>query len=705
MNSTLKSLIQDKILRLDFNDSFDSLLKEESHYLYYLFKATWAGQPIILFQTSYESPGLFMIFQTFFSSFSKFSDIKSDLLKNGISDINYNEFIKYAAYFYSNFGNYTPQKNKIIPNLPRDDFEKILKTKEEAFKDIQSIWETIRYIIYDNGENVMHINLEENNGKNIYYFGAYTKEKIKKTDEILKKNNYSLLNTRLYMLNQSKTVALFGSIDESQKILDNENILFYGEYSAFLKRINEYLEEAKKHIAEDNEKKKIINAYINFFKTGDINMHKEAQKNWVKENSSTLIDFNMGWNEKFMDPMGVRGLFEGFVGIYDKFYNERNEEFVKLIPDLIKELPWDLNFEKEISTIHFNSMNLISFARNGCPFGKSLPNYHEIRENNGVKDIIFLNANPTFDWKETDYFFCDKEVIYLINNLGKSAAQMMISMKQLIGFRQVKFFRVAKDENNEEKSNFNRELKNPLTNQVIDKYYLNNETFDEKFGSNAAIINECLAILTVLNFCGNINIQDLFYINNSDRKNITYIIWTIAFIQGIKGLKNYIETSQSWVHPSSQSYWVIFNYFLHSQKKEEEIIKFDLDEEKETFKIDFNKSNILNSSNEVLLDLMLKLHIWRCIGDVENGNQFIEEYSKPDENCLKIKKILDKIELPKTLYLYNNLVMDEEGAVKIKEYPKTLEGIIESNLDRFGTEYNKDIYAQWVKYVTQFIKI
>jgi dipeptidyl-peptidase-3 len=704
MNSTSKSLIQtDIIQRLNFNDSFDQLSSEERYYLYYLSKASWAGQPIVLFQTSYESPGLFMIFQLFFSSFKKFSDIKPTLLKNNVTDVNYNQFIKYAAYFYSNFGNYTPAKNKIIPNLPRQDFEVILKLSD-AKEQIMPIWEIISYIIYDNGENVIHINLEEKNGKNIYYFGAYTKEKIQKADEILKKNNYSLLNTRLYMLNQSKTVALFGSIEEKQINLDNENILYYGEYSSFLKRINEYLEKAEKHIVEENEKL-IISDYMNFFKTGDINLHREAQKKWVEGNTSTTIDFNMGWNEKFMDPMGVRGLFEGFVGIYDNFYTIRNEEFVKLIPDLIKELPWDSNFEKEISTIQFNSMDIISFARNGCPFGKSLPNYNEIRENNGVKDIIFMNVIPTFDLKDADYFFCEKKAIELINSLGGSASKMMISMKQLIGYRQVKFFRVEKNENNEEKSNFNRELINPLTKQVIDKYYLNNETFDEKFGSNASIINECLATLTVLYFCGNKNVQNLFYINNSDRKDITYIIWTIYFMKGIIGLKNYIEKSQSWVHPSSQSLWIIVNYFLHHQKEEEEIIKIDLDEEKETFKININKLNILISPNEILLDLMPKMHIWRCIGDAESANQFIDQYSKPDEKCLKIKTILDKIELPKTLYLYNNLILDEEGLVKIKEYPNTLEGIIESNLDRFGTEYNKDIYAQWVKYVTQFIKV
>ena len=114
---------------------------------------------------------------------------------------------------------------------------------------------------------------------------------------------------------------------------------------------------------------------------------------------------------------------------------------------------------------------------------------------------------------------------------------------------------------------------------------------------------------------------------------------------------------------------------------------------------------LLLSANLILSSIMPKLHIWKATGDVESASEFIEKYSQLDEKFLKIKHILDKTELPKTLYLFHNLVRDEENdTIKYKEYPETLEGIIESNLDRFGTEYNKDIYSQWVKYATNFIK-
>ena len=693
----------DQIQNLDFKESFEQLSEEEKKYIYYLSKACWAGQPIVLFQVSYESPALFIIFQLFFSSFKEFSEIKLILLKNNITDVNYNYFIRYVAYFYSNFGNYSSAKNKIIPRLSLNDFEKILKVSS-SFKEISPIWDIIKYIIYDNAENVIHINLEENNGKNCYYLGWITKDKIKKTDEILKKNNYSLLNTRLLMLSSSKIVSLIGSIEEKQINLDDENIILFGEYSSFLKKINEYLVKAKKYTSKDAEKG-IINDYLNFFMTGDIKDHKEAQKKWVRESSS--IDFNFGWNEKIIDPIGVRGLFEGFVGIVDNFHSQKYEQFVKLLPDLIKELPWDDDFEKDFKSIKFNSMEIISFARNGCPFGKSLPNYYDIREENGVKDILFLNACPNFNWKENDYFFCEEKNVELINNFGKQASKIMTSIKQLLGYRHGKLFRIEKNsETNEEKSNYNRDLINPLTGKVIDKYYLNEETFEEKFGNYVPIINECKASLIALYFCGNENIQELFYVNKIDYKNVTYATWVLFFIRGILGLKNYIEKNETWGNSNSQSSWLIINYILETQKEGEEIIKIDLDKEKETFKIHVNKEMILIlSANLIVSNLLPKIQIWKCIGDVESASEFINKYSKIDQKFLKIKKILEKEELPQTLFLYNNLIMDkEDGAIIYKEYPESLDGIIESNLDRFGKDFNKDVYAQWVKYATNFIK-
>ena len=90
----------------------------------------------------------------------------------------------YAAKFYSNFGNYTSNKKKFFPSIKIEDFEAILDSSTN-FKDTKSIWDIIKYIIYDKSENVLNINLEEKNGKNCYYFGGIKKD----TDDFLTKLN------------------------------------------------------------------------------------------------------------------------------------------------------------------------------------------------------------------------------------------------------------------------------------------------------------------------------------------------------------------------------------------------------------------------------------------------------------------------------------------------------------------------------------
>ena len=698
MNSSLFSryIIQN----INFKETFEQLTEEERNYIYYLTKACWAGQPIVLFQTSYESPALFMIFQIFFSSIGNLSEIKTYLLKNNISEANYNEFIKYVALFYSNFGNYSLKK-KFIPSLKLEDFESILQLSPQI-DDIKSIWDIIKYIIYDDSEKVSYINLEDKNGKNGYYFGGIKEEQIKKTDAILKKNNYSLLNTRLFMLNTSKIVTLIGSIEEKQTTLDDENILLFGEYSSFLKKVNNSLENALKFVTKDTEKD-MINDYINFFNTGNIEIHKESQKKWVKENSSS-IDFNIGWNECILDPLGVRGLYEGFVGIADNFRSQKYEQLVKLVKELTNELPWDENFEKEIETVQFNSLEVICFARNGAPFGKCLPKYYEVKENDGEKDFLFFNSCPNFVSKISDYFFCDEGDIELISNLGRQSIKILTSIKQLLGYGSGKLLRVIKDENNKEISNFNHDLINPITGEKIDKYYLNNETFEEKFGSYASVLDEFRSLLIGLYFSENKDIQELFYVNKSDFKNVTYTMWLLQFSRALLGLKSYNQKNKTWGHPYIQSVYMLIKYIFEAQQEGEEIIKINVDENNDTMKIQINKYAILIYGKQLLSKIMVKIHIWKCTGDVENASKFINNYSEFDDRFLKIKKIISNKSRTLSLFLFHNLIMDENGTVNYKEYKDSLEGIIESNIDRFGTEYNKDIYNQWVKYATNFIK-
>jgi hypothetical protein len=67
------------IISLKFNEAFEQLSNDEKLYAYHLQKACYEGAPIVLFQISYESPPLFIILQSFFSSFQPFDEIKKQV--------------------------------------------------------------------------------------------------------------------------------------------------------------------------------------------------------------------------------------------------------------------------------------------------------------------------------------------------------------------------------------------------------------------------------------------------------------------------------------------------------------------------------------------------------------------------------------------------------------------------------------------------
>ena len=709
---------QISIVNIEFKESFDQLTEEEKNYLYYLSKACWTGQIIDLFQTSYESPALFMIFQMYFSSFNSVYEIEQIIKKNKEIDIAvFNKFMEYAAKFYSNFGNYTMNKKKFFPEFNNTNkeniqiFQNILSTSPK-YKEFESIWDIIKFIIFDKSDDSKNIDLEEKEGKNCYYLGGIKKEQIESADKFLSSKNISLLNTRLFYYD-SKVVTLIGSINEEQIDLDVKNTLLYGEFSPFLKKINEYLDKAKEYTTKEAEID-LINDYIDFFKTGNIEKHKESQKKWVQLESQIdrhyydYIDYNLGWNEVIFDPLNTRGLFEGFVGFIDNFMSQKYEQIINLIPQLIQELPWSQDFNEKIGKIQFKSFKIICFARKGCPYGKSLPNYFEVKKEYGVKNLIFSNVFPNFKESEDNYYYLNQKDKELISNFGQVAIKIVTSLKYLIGFGVGKLFKCEIDtETNELIYNFDRNMINPLTNQILDKYYKENETFEKKFEYNSRLMTECIACLIYLYLCGNEPVQEIFYVNKIDFKKVTQTCWLLFFSRVISSLNLYNEKEKNWTVTQAQAGWIIMNFILSEQKENEEIIKIEIDEtnkEQKNFKLNINKELLTDTINDIISKLLQKLYIYKCIGDVESAVELINKYSVIDkEKVLEVKNIIDKEEDNKIFFLFHNLEMVDNKVI-YKEYQNNKEGIIQSNLERFGLSFNKDIYNQWVKYATNFLK-
>ena len=80
--------------------------------------------------------------------------------------------------------------------------------------------------------------------------------------------------------------------------------------------MNKYLERAKEYAANQGQRE-MIEKYIEHYKTGDIETHKDSQRKWIKD-LGPVVETNMGWIETYIDPENTRAYFEAWVSIVDK---------------------------------------------------------------------------------------------------------------------------------------------------------------------------------------------------------------------------------------------------------------------------------------------------------------------------------------------------------------------------------------------------
>jgi dipeptidyl-peptidase-3 len=308
--------------QLSCSVAFNALSTREKLYTHYLAKACWAGSPIVFEQVSPESPALLKLLNLVFSRNS--ADEIREI--SGVDAQEFDDFLVYAACFYGNHGNYLSfGDSKFIPRLGKSGFRKIVEAAAGRMTDAEKkavleLLDSCLDKVYSLEEKEKMLNFPEM-GTSTYYSPNVTKNEIDLVQKFMEEKKISPYNTRLFKTGDNQLEIRIASAVKGKDVpsehFEGYNIsIKFGDHHESLQKVAHYISKAIPYAANENQAN-MLKAYFDHFTNGPIDLHKNAQRFWIKD-VGPVVETNIGFIESYRDPAGVRGEFEGFVAVVNK---------------------------------------------------------------------------------------------------------------------------------------------------------------------------------------------------------------------------------------------------------------------------------------------------------------------------------------------------------------------------------------------------
>jgi len=691
------------VCQLDCQKAFNALNMKEKLYCHYLSKACEEGGLIVLVQTSPESIPIFLLMQGLFSK--EGPNLREKALKDGVSESDFEALLAFAAGFYSNMGNYKSfGDTKIVPGLTKENFWIIVKCSDayegnKAWFD--ELWEKCSDDMYSLKPRRRELGIGE--GVSTYYSSNISKADISLVQDFMKEQNISPYNTRLFKTENEKLELRLASLALSEKVdsqdsthcllkeytyKDRSITITRGDYSGILKRVIEHLKLAKTYAANENEVCMIEN-YIRCFTYGSIESHKEGSRYWIRD-KGPIVETYIGFIESYRDPYGVRGEFEGFVSIVNKEMSIKFGKLVEAAQDLLAKLPWPKEYEKDVFLRpDFTSLDVVTFSGSGVPAGINIPNYDDIRQNEGFKNVSLGNVLQAKPSGQKITFLTDADQEHF-ENYKSPSFEVQVGLHELIGHGSGKLFKEMND------GTFNFDKDNVLhleKKSKISTWYAPGETWDTKFSTYASSYEECRAECVGLLLCLDATVLKIFGHEGEEAEAIVYANWLSMVRAGLLGLEFYSPQTKSWKQAHMNARYVILQVLMETGNELVNIEERTGEDGKPDLLITLNKDLIKTVGKDAISNFLMRLQLYKSTADFESGKEMYEKYSSVDDVMLNKRTIvLNRKQARRLLVQCNSTVIGEK--VRLDTYDASLVGLVKSNVQRY-LAYDQCLESLW----------
>ncbi|KAI4170829.1 MAG: hypothetical protein LQ346_008823 [Caloplaca aetnensis] len=680
---------------------FEALTNEQKLYAHHVSRAAFLGTRIVLRQVSPESEAIFGFILALHDAYhGRWSDLQRDA---GITNEALQQFLSYATQFLGNLGNYKGfGDSKFIPRCPLEAIEALASAVPKAKEVLEKLKTPVAAFYATTGEpGKMHLGFPDKDHLSTYYPDSpdITQDEIDQISGFMAEKKLLPENTRLKKTKDGNYELLIASGlgnpppeggdagPESVFVLSGslggkKLKLVYGDHIEEMAKIALQIKKAGLHAANDRQKR-MMDEYAKSFGTGSLNAFKESQKLWVKD-IGPMVETNIGFIETYRDPANVRAEWEGLVAMVNK---ERTQAFQKLVdaaPSMIPKLPWSRDFEKDaFQAPDFTSLEVLTFNGSGIPAGINIPNYNDIRQEIGFKNVSLGNVLSAKAPNEPIPFIHSRDLdVYQANR--DLAFEVQVGIHELLGHGTGKLLQET------EPGKFNFDEKNPpvspVTNRPITTYYKPGQTWSSVFGGFSASYEECRAECVAMALGCDFGILQIFGFGDgnvdmsSKAGDVLYTSYLSMARAGVAAVEFWDPKSRKWGQAHMQARFSILKTFLDAGEGFT-VLDYTKDDLSDlTIKLDREK--ILTVGRKAVEAYLQKLHVFKCTADYEAGRKLYDEMTEVDAWWAeKARPEVLRKKTPRKVFVQANTV-ERDGKVELVEYEATCEGMIKSWAER-----------------------